>query len=348
MKKRIIKKLRYILDSVKLLAFDAVIRKDNCVIVFGAPSHSNMGDQAQSYCIEQWFTKSYPEKRVVIFETDFFNRNAKRFIQQLQKRLKKEDMLVLHSGYHTTDLYMQEENMQRMIVKAFPNKKIIILPQTIYYASEEEKKKARKIYNSHQHIILMCRDEVSYTTAQKMFPNCKLLLYPDIVTTMIGKMEPNFQRSGILMCMRDDQEAFYTKEAMEKLRRELLEIDKVDRTDTTLRIPVREIRNRRKEILESLWKEYSNYRVVVTDRYHGTIFSLIAQTPVLVISSTDHKLKSGVKWFPDSFCPYVKFVENIVDVPAEVSKIYASSYDYKLPEYFNTEYYNTLKEKLEE
>lgn len=348
MKKRIIKKLRYILDSVKLLAFEAVIRKENCVIVFGAPSHSNMGDQAQSYCIEQWFTRYYPEKRVVIFETDFFNRNAKRFIQQLQKRLKKEDMLVLHSGYHTTDLYIQEENMQRMIVKAFPNKKIIILPQTIYYASEEEKKKAQKIYNSHQHIILMCRDEVSYATAEEIFPNCKLLLYPDIVTTMIGKMETSTQRSGILMCMRDDQEAFYSNESMEKLRKELSVIDKVDRTDTTLKIPVRKIRNRRKQILESIWKEYSNYRVVVTDRYHGTIFSLIAQTPVLVISSTDHKLKSGVKWFPDSFRPYVKFVENIDDVPAEVSRIYEGKYDYKLPEYFNKEYYDKLKAVLEE
>lgn len=214
MKKEIIKILKYAWDSIKLLSFDMTIRRENCILVFGAPSHSNMGDQAQSFCIEQWFNRFYPEKKVVIFETGFFNRNAKRLLRQLRKRIKTEDMIVLHSGYHTTDLYMQEENMQRMIIKTFPNKKIIILPQTIYYVSEKEKEKA--------------------------------------------------------------------------------------------------------------------------------------QTPVLVISSTDHKLKSGVKWFPDSFRPYVKFVENIVDVPAEVSKIYASSYDYKLPEYFNTEYYNTLKEKLEE
>ena len=67
------------------------------------------------------------------------------------------------------------------------------------------------------------------------------------------------------MCMRDDQEAFYSNESMEKLRKELSVIDKVDRTDTTLKIPVRKIRNRRKQILESIWKEYSKRRAVVAN-----------------------------------------------------------------------------------
>ena len=56
-------------------------------------------------------------------------------------------------------------------------------------------------------------------------------------------------------------------------------------------------RNREK-LIRNVLKEFSSYQVVVTDRYHGTIFSQVENTPVVVLSSADHKLSSGVKWFP--------------------------------------------------
>ncbi|WP_082026255.1 polysaccharide pyruvyl transferase family protein [Prevotella pectinovora] len=45
----------------------------------------------------------------------------------------------------------------------------------------------------------------------------------------------------------------------------------------------------------AILQQFAKYQVVITDRYHGTIFSQIVNTPVIVISSTDHKLRSGVK-----------------------------------------------------
>lgn len=348
----IVKKLRKCYrkfnDSVELNRIIRKIRNNRCALIFGAPYHSNMGDQAQSYCTVEWIRSNYSDIVPILIETTFFLNNSNRFLELLKRNIKNDDMIFFHSGYHTTDLYMNEENMQRMVIKAFPNKQIIVLPQTIYYKSEREKEKSKKIYNEHGNIIMLCRDEISYQTAKEIFYNCKLLLFPDIVTSMIGTRHYNYERKGILLCMRNDKEALYSKDEIERLKESLLKIDLVDQTDTTISEKTKVIRLKRKEILEKMWDNYSKYKVIITDRYHGTIFSLISQTPVIVLSSTDHKLSSGVKWFPDEFSNYVKYIENIRDVPAAVESVYKSDYSYNLPAYFVENYYSKLKGYLEE
>lgn len=315
--------------------------------VFGAPFHSNAGDQAQTYCIERWIKYNYPKYSVRIFNTDVLALDDYKKLKLIRKIIKKNDLIFLHSGYHTTDLYMLEEHTQRKVVQLFPDKKIVILPQTIYYKNHIEEKKAINIYNNHPNLLLMCRDDVSYNIAERIFPNCKLILFPDIVTTLIGTQTYNSERAGILLCVRNDQEALLKKNELDLLVKELSHIDKVQITDTTLSISGYEFSENREKILKEMWKKYSQYKVIVTDRYHGTIFSLIANTPVIVMPSTDHKLSSGVKWFPKSFNDYVHYVDDFSNIINVVEKVYNKKYDYKLPNYFNKKYYSELKSIIE-
>ena len=315
--------------------------------VFGAPFHSNAGDQAQTYCIERWIKYNYPKYSVRIFNTDVLALDDYKKLKLIRKIIKKNDLIFLHSGYHTTDLYMLEEHTQRKVVQLFPNKKIVILPQTIYYKNHIEEKKAINIYNNHPNLLLMCRDDVSYNIAERIFPNCKLILFPDIVTTLIGTQTYNSERAGILLCVRNDQEALLKKNELDLLVKELSHIDKVQITDTTLSISGYEFSENREKILKEIWKKYSQYKVIVTDRYHGTIFSLIANTPVIVMPSTDHKLSSGVKWFPKSFNDYVHYVDDFSNIINVVEKVYNKKYDYKLPNYFSKKYYSELKSIIE-
>ena len=315
--------------------------------VFGAPFHSNAGDQAQTYCIERWIKYNYPKYSVRIFNTDVLALDDYKKLKLIRKIIKKNDLIFLHSGYHTTDLYMLEEHTQRKVVQLFPDKKIVILPQTIYYKNHIEEKKAINIYNNHPNLLLMCRDDVSYNIAERIFPNCKLILFPDIVTTLSGTQTYNSERAGILLCVRNDQEALLKKNELDLLVKELSHIDKVQITDTTLSISGYEFSENREKILKEIWKKYSQYKVIVTDRYHGTIFSLIANTPVIVMPSTDHKLSSGVKWFPKSFNDYVHYVDDFSNIINVVEKVYNKKYDYKLPNYFNKKYYSELKSIIE-
>ena len=316
--------------------------------VFGTPYHSNAGDQAQTYCIEKWLKNNYPNYRVIIFNTDALTWNNYAQLKIIKKAIKKSDLIFLHSGYHTTDLYMLEENMQRKVIEIFNKKQIVILPQTILYKNHDEKEKAIKVYNSHPDLLMMCRDEVSYSIAERIFTNCRKVLFPDIVTTMIGTKSYNSERKGILLCVRNDQEALINENDMATLVDKLSQTDFVEITDTTLSIDGGEFCKNREQILEKIWEKYAHYKVVITDRYHGTIFSLIANTPVIVMPSNDHKLESGVRWFPDSFTDYVKYVSDVNKISDVVKDMYKIKYDYKLPNYFNDKYYDNLKSIIEE
>lgn len=317
------------------------------LFVFGAPYHSNAGDQAQTYCIEKWAKENYPGYTVRIFDTRKITNNQN-ILRRIRKCIKREDKIFLHSGYHTTDLYMYEENMQRRVVELFPDHQVVMLPQTIFYQNMEEAKKAEEIYNSHPDLMILCRDEVSYNTANEIFPKAKKSLFPDIVTTLIGSYRYNYVRKGILICTRNDKEGLVTSEEKERLIEQLSMIDTVDQTDTTLPIDANYFSLHRKEILEKEWDKYAHYKVVITDRYHGTIFSLIANTPVIVMPSTDHKLESGVKWFPESYKDYVTYCPDSKMIPDVVKAYYERKMDYNIPELFQTEYYSKLRSLIEE
>ena len=259
--------------------------------------------------------------------------------------IKPGDLVFLHSGYHTTDLYMLEEELQRAVIAAFPDFRITALPQTVNYISPKEEKKSVQIYNSHKDLIFLCRDDVSYAKAEKLFPNARLVYFPDIVTTMIGLYRFKHERKGILLCKRNDKEALYSAD---KIRELAGSEEQIDVTDTTVSRSPSYIAKHRKKVLEDTWEKFSRYKLVITDRYHGTIFSLIACTPVIVLPSTDHKLSSGVRWFPDEYKGYVRYVEDINELGRAVSEVLAEKLSYELPEYFGTNYYDKLKQIIEQ
>ncbi len=52
-------------------------------------------------------------------------------------------------------------------------------------------------------------------------------------------------------------------------------------------------------------------KLIITDRYHGTILSLVAGTPVIVIKTTDHKVTTGAEWFRGVYDDYVYLAESL-------------------------------------
>ncbi len=103
-------------------------------------------------------------------------------------------------------------------------------------------------------------------------------------------------------------------------------------------------------VVESLdYKDlFSKYRLVITDRYYGTIFAQIVSTPTIVISSNDHKLSSGVKWFPqEDFGDKIFFAKNLNEAFDLGNKILSDKQinicDSK---YFENNYWSKLKSIL--
>ena len=122
-----------------------------------------------------------------------------------------------------------------------------------------------------KHMLFLARDEVSYRKAEEMFPDIKVELYPDIVTSLIGTKHYSQNRNGILMCCRDDLEKFYTDKEILNLMERLKGIGKVSMTDTTKHVDRLEIvRNAEKYI----WKEIEEYSPSI---YHDVRRKLISR-----------------------------------------------------------------------
>lgn len=225
---------------------------------------------------------------------------------------------------------------------------MIIFPQTINFYTPYIKRYIYKFFKKASNVTLLCRDEVSYNKAKDLFPQIKLLLYPDIVTSLIGTRTYSNKREGILFCMRDDIEAYYKPEEINNLMNKFEGIRK-EKIDTTLHnITRKEMDSNRESIINKMIEKIASYKVVITDRYHGTIFSAIASTPVIVISSADHKLSSGVKWFPNKiFKDAVQYAKDLEEAYYKaVIILQQKDREYNNPTYFKNEYWNTLKETL--
>lgn len=340
--------IQYRIDQNRLANYIIETKKNKRAFLFGAPNHSNMGDQAQILCIQEWIKKNYPEYTIVLLT---YSESTDKILKAIRNHINKQDMLLFRSGYHLTDLYLMKD-LYCDIVQLFSDYKIVIFPQTIHFINEKEKDRVAEIFNHHGNITLLCRDEVSYKTAQTSFLHCKLYLYPDIVTTLIGEKKYDTQRSGILFCIRNDKESLYGKSEIDDLKNKLknrYKDIKINQNDTTIPISYAEIRKNRKKVLDEILDDYSKYQLIITDRYHGTIFSLVANTPVIVIASTDHKLSSGVKWFSECFKDYVFYAEDLNSAYNKVDDILNNkTYNYQLPHYFEQNYYSKLKALLED
>lgn len=60
---------------------------------------------------------------------------------------------------------------------------------------------------------------------------------------------------------------------------------------------------------------------IITDRYHGMIFSLISDTPVVVLGTNGHKVKEGATWFNNTYPNSIFFCESVEDAEVKVREL---------------------------
>lgn len=324
------------------------IQDGNNIFYFGIPRHPNLGDLAQCVCIRDWLQANYPQYNVVEVDTKVFMSSKSRLRAKLKKKVHQDDLILFQSGYCTQDLGGIEDLMHQAVMQDYPENRLLMMPQTIYFKSAERKAQASKVYDSHKHLLFLARDQVSFEMAKQMFPHRAVYAYPDIVTTMIGKYHFTQMRSGILLCMRNDGEKYYSSAEIDGLAKALQHFDRVEQTDTTVPASFNADTPNLKKLIERYIENFAGYRLILTDRYHGTIFSLIAQTPVIVLKTTDHKVKTGVDWFKGVYDSSVVYAENLQDAIAYAQAFLSRNSAVDNEPYFEQEYYSKLKNLLDE
>ena len=312
------------------------------IFYLGVPAHNNLGDLAQGVCIRRWIKKHYPECQVVEIETNAIVNTPFSLLRKLVELYKPGDMIIYQSGYTTTDLGGFADEMHRVVMQALPDATMLMLPQTIFFKNVENKKRTSICYNSMRHMLFLARDRISFEMAREMFPDIVVKQFPDIVTTLIGKYRFDYERKGILFCCRDDSEKYYSKEEIAELISKCESICEVKRTDTTKDGKKSRIVENAEMYIEKEIDTYAQYKLIITDRYHGTILSLVAGTPVIVLKTTDHKVTTGAEWFRGIYDDYVYVAENLEQAYNLAQHLLLKELTHILLPYFEENYYNKL------
>ena len=152
--------------------------------------------------------------------------------------------------------------------------------------------------DSHPDLTIMARDSSSYQRATSIFCSCRVVLAPDVVFTL-DEVAPSGTREGVLLALRSDLErglSIEDQQCVVSLAGVLGSLRERDTHIGDVQLTADEARSE----LEAFWAQCRSARVVVTDRLHGMIFSVITGTPCLALDSGTGKVAQFYRdWLSD-------------------------------------------------
>ena len=315
----------------------------------GDPQHANLGDIAQKLCILDWARTFFPSHEIVRVPGICFEYAGKESISYIQSRLSENDLFIFQSGYTMSDKH-GDESFHRLIPQTFPKHPVLVMPQTIKYKSDGNLQKTANAFAANDRLVLLARDSVSYQTACEHFSDTFSALYPDIVTTLIGSRSYRDcdSRKGVLFCLRNDSEKLYSPSELARLIQNYEGKMPVSVTDTTKANlnPRASDEDLLKVVVDQI-DEFAKYKVIVTDRFHGMIFSLIAGTPVVVLATNDHKVTTGADWFIGDPSFEITRAESLETVESLISRYLSGVRSNHPTDKFRRKFYSELPAMLE-
>ena len=277
------------------------------IYLLNIPSHGNLGDHLLSVAELQFFKDNFPDLLIIpITSADLYYS-----IKLSLNSVRANDIICITGGGFLGSMYEEEERFLS-IIKMFPNNKIVVLPQTIYYENNKRGQialqKAINIYKQHKFLYIAARDQNTYNILQNTLMKDKhtqIALTPDLGLYLCYKS--NFKRTSILWCMRKDHEKnLNNSDIINSLKKQTMNTNLIEEnTDTYVHYSI-PLENEYEEVLKKI-KQFSKARLVITDRLHGMIYSAITETPVIALDNVSGKVGQVYeKWL--SHLPYVKFI----------------------------------------
>lgn len=282
------------------------------IVIALAANYGNLGDVAITLAQKRYLIEHFPDYEVFEFKiTDTFTR-----IKSLKAVIKPDDIITIVGGGNMGDTYDDIELCRQLVIQSFPNNKIVIFPQTISFsesfAGRAKLFLAKIIYNRHKNLTIFARERFSYEKYKEVFRG-RVKLVPDIVMSMERPEVPDKERSGVILCFRNDREDGLDSDYKSKLINGIQSVFESRKRDTHIGASSGDLEQLYGE-LEELLEEFEKASVVVTDRLHGMILSYICHTPCVVFWGNNKKILGSWEWIAES--NYVRVIDNCT-VPDE-------------------------------
>ena len=282
------------------------------VLFVGVPIHDNLGDHLLADAGESLLGTLFGDRRVIEVSTEEYMLNKSR----VAAALSPSDYVFVAGGGWMGDAWPNDEMSVRDIVElASPICPVVILPQTVHYQSRGEFfESGRKFWGSASGFHICTRERSSYRllTEDMGVPREHCSLLPDIGLLYEFRKKASLSRDGALVCLRGDRESLTSEQERSWLniavRKRFREVKNVSTLSKRVISP-----RKRKQFIEMKITEFATVELVLTDRLHGMIFSVLAGTPCIAINNRTGKVH-GVydEWLSEY--PGVKIVEAPSDV----------------------------------
>lgn len=290
-------------------------------ILIATPSHGNLGDQAIVLAQREFLAANFPN--LAVFEIQRYQYEAAR--DQIEALIRPDDLIVIDGGGNVGTLWPEENDKMNDIVRRFSGNAVVVFPQTAYFSDDEVGRKfeeaASAAYATNERLVFFSRDKGTFEKMRAIAPRATHRFVPDIV--LYHDASTNTDRSGALLCLRDDKERVVEGYAAATLASTLKARGlAVSATSTVVAKPGRIGEWNRQEILAAKWSEFRSAKVVVTDRLHGMIFSAITGTPCVALDNVSHKVSQGNEWI--AHIENIKVASTVNEVPALLDEVLAA------------------------
>ena len=302
-----------------LRTFMRLSTSENKIILFQTPLHGNIGDHAITIAEYRLLSEKFPNTKVIEvpggeIQSRLWNRLTFKIC------VKKSDLVLVNGGGFLGTLWMNEEKQIQKLLSNLYNRKIIILPQTIYYDMDENGKKElrvdKKIYKKCHDLKVFLREKISDDFFKNNFKSVKHILVPDMVLWLDGYGLKEIKREKILLCLRNDKEK--TQDVTHYVEQELAFLgEPFQLTDTVVNHSIST--DKREEVVKKKIEEFAKAQLIVTDRLHGMVLAAIAQTPCVVILSKSHKVKGVYEWIKK--LDYIELVEDVSQIREAAQRV---------------------------
>jgi exopolysaccharide biosynthesis predicted pyruvyltransferase EpsI len=267
------------------------------------PNHPNVGDSA-IWIGEEVVLRSSGLK--VIYRCDAAGYSA----AHLAARLERGPIL-LSGGGNLGDLWPLHQDLRERVIQDFPHHKIIQLAQSIHFRDPRNLARARAVFNAHPDLTLLVRDRNSLEIARNEF-RATSLLCPDMSLALGSLDRPISPVVKIVWLARGDIEVKHASlppsgEHVERFDWVTDMPDIACSLDGLLRWPLvryprwvpwlrlavtSNFRRLAKGRLARGLRLLARGRVVVTDRLHGCILSLLMGIPHVAMDNSYGKLRA--------------------------------------------------------
>lgn len=137
-------------------------------VLLDIPYYTNIGDTLIWEGTKS-FLEKVPYKCIYSSDMHFF----------IEQKLEEDVVILLQGGGNFGDIYREHTNFRKRIINLYPNNKIIILPQSVYYEDQANMIEDIAFYSAYSNVIICARDRYSYDFLSQNFNN-KVLLAPDL------------------------------------------------------------------------------------------------------------------------------------------------------------------------